>query len=393
MSYGTYLKELVDSKGITKTDICAELGVSRPYLYAIFSGTTPPPVPEKQRQLVTLLNLDSGQADLLYDLAAREREELPADIAARISDSSVRKLIRENYIHSHVEERPAVRRACTAGTLRVPCCYQGGKQRVASEIVDAIFEANPSIGKDTHFYDLCCGSGAYSIELMNRGILPSQITMLDISSWGCFWSAIGDGCFDMEAFHDLIETIPDDMRLVHDYMVALAKENIGRDECYKYIVLQACSFGGKQIWNDGEKWMNPFFRKYWEPTATSVRRSPANPMQPSPKTLERRVGALVERCRGLECLRCDVEDIIDIGIDENSIVYLDPPYHGTTGYAYGFNVMSFIEELSSKTDAPFYVSEGHALSNTAIQLKFGGSNGGISGNRARKHQEWLSKIE
>ena len=69
--------------------------------------------------------------------------------------------------------------------LRVPCSYQGGKQRIASQIVDVILESLPS--ENTQFYDLCCGSGAISIELVNRGIDPKSISMLDISSWGTFW--------------------------------------------------------------------------------------------------------------------------------------------------------------------------------------------------------------
>lgn len=42
--------------------------------------------------------------------------------------------------------------------LRVPCAYQGGKQRVAAQIVDLLLEANP--GPNSRFYDLCCGSAA-----------------------------------------------------------------------------------------------------------------------------------------------------------------------------------------------------------------------------------------
>ena len=64
--------------------------------------------------------------------------------------------------------------------LRVPCSYQGGKQRIAAQIVDHLIDAAPD--SSSHFYDLCCGSGAVSIELVNRGIEPSRITMLDISS-------------------------------------------------------------------------------------------------------------------------------------------------------------------------------------------------------------------
>ena len=82
--------------------------------------------------------------------------------------------------------------------MRVPCAYQGGKQRVATQVVDLLLDAAPS--PDSQFYDLCCGSGAVSIELVNRGVDPSRICMLDISSWGSFWSAIGSGTFEMDIF-------------------------------------------------------------------------------------------------------------------------------------------------------------------------------------------------
>ena len=63
--------------------------------------------------------------------------------------------------------------------LRVPCIFQGGKQRVAAQISDVLIRAFPR--PNSRFYDLCCGSGAISIELVNRGIDPARICMLDIS--------------------------------------------------------------------------------------------------------------------------------------------------------------------------------------------------------------------
>ena len=54
--------------------------------------------------------------------------------------------------------------------MRVPCSYQGGKQRVAAQIVDVLLEA--SSDSSSVCYDLCCGAGAISIELVNRGIEP-----------------------------------------------------------------------------------------------------------------------------------------------------------------------------------------------------------------------------
>ena len=68
--------------------------------------------------------------------------------------------------------------------LRVPCAYQGGKQRIAKQIVDVLLSLDHN--ENTVFYDLCCGSGAISIELVNRGIKPSQIVMVDLSSWAAF---------------------------------------------------------------------------------------------------------------------------------------------------------------------------------------------------------------
>src|SRR3546814_8323980 len=65
------------------------------------------------------------------------------------------------------------------GQLRVPCAYQGGKQRVAAQIVDLLLGANP--GPNTRFYDLCCGSAAVSIELVKRGIEDRKSTRLNSS--------------------------------------------------------------------------------------------------------------------------------------------------------------------------------------------------------------------
>lgn len=272
--------------------------------------------------------------------------------------------------------------------LRVPCAYQGGKQRVATQIVDNLLRAAP--GSDTQFYDLCCGSAAVSIELVNRGVEPSRIYMLDISSWGTFWSAIGSGTFDMGVFDRLLSALPKDKRRLKAYMSELAALPIGDDEAELYPILQACSFGGKQIWRSGQRWANACFRDYWEPTATSVRRSPANPMQPSSTELRRRVDALVKGMKGVTCLTADIATILSDPLPHNSVVYVDPPYRNSTGYAYGFDVSSFIRRFREVNDAPLLVSEGSPLNGEALKLSFGGAKGGISGARTGKHEEWLN---
>ncbi|MEX3510776.1 hypothetical protein VVR84_14660 [Kocuria carniphila] len=274
--------------------------------------------------------------------------------------------------------------------LRVPCTYQGGKQRVAVQIVNILLEAAP--GPESRFYDLCCGSGAISIELVNRGVDPSRIAMLDLSSWGRFWSAIGSGTFNMDAFDQLLSELPSDKREIKAYMSALSALPVRDQEAELYPLLQACSFGGKQIWRTGERWTNAFFRDYWEPTATSVRRSPANPMQPSATELRRRVHALVNGMKGVTCLNADITTALDNPFPSDAVVYVDPPYQGTTGYGFGFDIAAFASRFREVNCAPLFVSEGIPLSEDALLLTFGGANGGISGMRKGKHQEWLSRF-
>ena len=274
--------------------------------------------------------------------------------------------------------------------MRVPCAYQGGKQRVAAQIVDLLLEAAPR--PDSQFYDLCCGSGAVSIELVNRGIDPSRIWMLDISSWGSFWSAIGSGTFKMDIFDQFLSDLPSNKHDFKDHMSALSALPMGDYEAELYPVLQACSFGGKQIWHNEERWMNACFRNYWEPTATSVRRSPANPMQPSPTELRRRIDALVNGMEGVTCLKRDIMTLLESPLPSDAVVYVDPPYKSTTGYGFGFDITSFINRFREVNQVSLFISEGVPLNDDALMLTFGGAKGGISGNRKGKHQEWLSRL-
>lgn len=274
--------------------------------------------------------------------------------------------------------------------LRVPCAYQGGKQRVAAQMVDLLLEAAPS--PNSRFYDLCCGSGAVSIELVNRGVDPSRIWMLDVSSWGIFWSAIGSGQFNMQIFDKYLAGLPNSKREIQAHMSEISSLPIGEHEAELYPILQACSFGGKQIWRRGDNWANACFRSYWEPTATSVRRSPANPMQPSPNELRRRVSALTKGMIGVTCLNVDIMTLLDSRLPSDAVVYLDPPYQSTTGYAFGFDLTSFIEGFRKINLAPLFVSEGAPLNEDSLLLTFGGAKGGISGVRKGKHQEWLCRF-
>jgi len=274
--------------------------------------------------------------------------------------------------------------------MRVPCSYQGGKQRIAAQVVDHLLKAAPST--NSRFYDLCCGSGAVSIELVNRGVDPSRIWMLDISTWGAFWSAIGAGTFNMDVFDGFLSDLPSDKRDYKAHMLALSAIPVREEEIELYPLLQANSFGGKQIWRNGESWANACFRDYWEPTATSVRRSPANPMQPSPTELRRRIDALVNGMKGINAINMDIKTILNTSIPSDAVVYVDPPYKNTTKYGFSFDLAYFISQFRKINQTSLFISEGAPLNDNSLMLTFGGAKGGISGARKGKHQEWLTRF-
>jgi site-specific DNA-adenine methylase len=261
--------------------------------------------------------------------------------------------------------------------LTTPVAYQGGKQRLASKIIDII---NPD---GRIFYDLCCGSGAISIELLNRGHERTKIHMLDSSPWGMVWKHIGDGTFDIDRFEQLCREVPEDRTKIQGHIKELSRQPASIDTPYVFLLLQATSFGGKSIWIKDNKWMNCSFRSYWLPTATSNRRSPVLAMHPEPPAMIERMKFVVENMKGINGYCCD---ITSLSIEDNSIVYVDPPYRNTTSYGYDFDVVEYVKKIGKKC----YVSEGVALSSESYLLNAKMAKGGISGERKKFHEEWLS---
>lgn len=271
-----------------------------------------------------------------------------------------------------------------------PCSYQGGKQRLAKKIVDIIFEQN-EINEDTKFYDLCCGSGAITLELINRGIHPSNITMVDSGVYGAFWNSVANDEFDMNIFKQEIDKLPS-VDKIQSYLQRLSNLSVNKDLLeYHYLLLQSGSFGSKQIWVENDKWKNNSFRSYWTPTETSNRRSPVNPMMPMPNTLFSRVKDIVDYMAGtINAINSDISKI-EWHFDENSIVYIDPPYKNTTGYGSRFDYEEFI--INNWAYVNIYVSEGYKMDGVedAILLSKGRTKGCISGDIKKKPtEEWLN---
>lgn len=283
--------------------------------------------------------------------------------------------------------------------LEIPCSYQGGKQRLAKQIVDIFYKEN-NINDDTKFFDLCCGSGAISLELINRGFNPNNITMIDNGCFGQFWQDIANGEFDLDIFKREIENLPN-LENIQSYLKKLSDLPVDEDKMvYHYLLLQAGAFGSKQIWIENNKWKNNTFRSYWLPTETSNRRSPVNPMMPMPDTLYNRVESIVKQLSG--SIIASRESVFDAvyRIDEernkgnkNIIIYIDPPYANTTGYKETFDIYSLEGQIWSTS--PIYISEGYKMqgASESYLLSVGRTKGNISGEAKKKPtEEWLNRF-
>ena len=286
--------------------------------------------------------------------------------------------------------------------LEIPCSYQGGKQRLAKQIVDIFYEEN-DIDDHTQFYDICCGSGAISIELLNRGVNSKNIHMMDKSPWGLVWKMIGEDTFRLDVFKEFVDSIPKDITKIKQYAVDIINKPVDTDMIpYHFLFLQSCAFGSTATWIEGDKWCKAGgLRDYWLPTETSNRRSPVNPMMPMPDNLYKRVKLLCERAKGLNGYCMDVFDFLyildeewDIKNNGNLIIYIDPPYQNTQQYGYSFNIYEL--ETRIWNNVPIYISEGIEMERAkkTYLLSSGRAKGNINGKTKKKPvEEWLNKFE
>ena len=268
-------------------------------------------------------------------------------------------------------------------TVEPPMAYLGGKGRLADLLAPRIL-AERTGGL---VFDLCCGSGAVSLGLLRAGLSPSDLVMADLGWWGEFWRQIGAGAFDMPRFLSLLRALPSDPVAIHDAVQALARSSPApEDQLGVFLLMQAASFGGKPVPSDPARWPSHTFRRYWLPTETSSRRSPVNPMMPMPATLEARVLKLVAEVVGVVGIRGDVRGLC---IPPGSVVYVDPPYEGLTGYGASFDVVTFARQVAA-SGSVVLVSEAKALGEEAILMSEGRAKGGVSGVRRSPNPEWLT---
>ena len=279
--------------------------------------------------------------------------------------------------------------------LKAPMSYQGGKQRVADKITELM-----KLTKDDSFVDLCCGSGAVSVAAINRGVLPSNVSMVDASDWGVFWNMVGLGVFDLGLFEEKIQSIPQDRDLIKGYLEGISKKRIdnGLSYIYDWVTLQAGSFGGKHIWTEDGLYKNASFRSYWKPTLTSSRRSPVNPMMPMPETLFNQVRVVTKGMVGVKA-ECEMVECFDWDAYSRNaktnrvVVYIDPPYENTTGYGFDIDYSEWLSNNKIPKHYEVWISDyrEHGSDGDSFILSKT-TKGGISGG-SKVRAEILSRVQ
>ena len=87
---------MIKESNLSNVKFYTALGIKKPYFYDILSGKVNPPPPDRQFAMLKLLNPTEEQRALFFDLAAQERNEVPADIAETLKDKELRNELRRN---------------------------------------------------------------------------------------------------------------------------------------------------------------------------------------------------------------------------------------------------------------------------------------------------------
>lgn len=260
-------------------------------------------------------------------------------------------------------------------TLKPPCSYQGGKRRQAPEIASHLIAAG---GEHARYTDLCCGSGAVTLELVRRGIPPARCRMIDSGPWGDVWRLVAQGMFRPA----LLTTLADGVRdgEVREFATHLSVEVPPAHPLapYAYLLLQSLSFGGTPIVEGAGRWVVNGICASREVDGYGVR-----PWNPAPEIMAERLHAICSRLAGIDATRMRAEDV---RLETGDVVYVDPPYRGTSGYRDSLDIVALVQKNPC---ARIFVSERAPLGTSAIPLKRRRQSS-LNVRNTRDAAEWLT---
>lgn len=95
MKFCNLLAQMIKEANLSNVKFYTTLGIKKPYFYDILSGKVNPPPPERQFAMLQLLKPKPEQIALFFDLAAQERNEVPADIAQTLKNKDLCRKMRK----------------------------------------------------------------------------------------------------------------------------------------------------------------------------------------------------------------------------------------------------------------------------------------------------------
>lgn len=245
----------------------------------------------------------------------------------------------------------------------------GGKVTLARVIVPKLMKI---AGGDLTFADLCCGSGAISLSLLDAG--AEKVYMVDMGPWGMFWEQLAAGTLDVKGLAYLASRAPQRGAALVEWLKEVGTQPVPDDPIPTWLLLQAASFRGKPVsWGDGS----------WSSLTFNLR-DVSNP-QPL---------VVLERCRRIMDLRDKIVAFHGNADDFNEqvgVAYVDPPYRKTTSYPAGdLNVAELAQRLSGQ-GIPVLVSDSRPVGGATRSRRIGGGRQGMAKAAGCKpHLEFLS---
>ena len=262
--------------------------------------------------------------------------------------------------------------------LRAPFQYQGGKHRFAPLIVPYLLGA---ASPGAHFIDAFSGSGSVTWALINAGIEPNRITMIEGSIFGALWAALAADRFDLGAFLGEGEILAAEHDRHKGGALEYLKKRIATVRTTSEAMtllpyVQAATYGGRQaVFTEGQGFKGSLY-PYRENRVSFA---------PWPEKVTARILAIAGAFRRLGGPLVVNATVTPGGLRDAlnafpgpAVAYLDPPYVGTAGYSHGFEWRDF---LSAPVRCPVFVSE-YAEAGHSIPLAET-TKGGIQGGRLR----------
>lgn len=106
-SFGQLLGEMIADSNLSNREFYEKLNIKKVYFYDIINGRMKPPPADKQIEIIKILNPNATVRNMFFELAAKERNEFPADLKI-FMDKESRNNIRNSadfngFIESYIE--------------------------------------------------------------------------------------------------------------------------------------------------------------------------------------------------------------------------------------------------------------------------------------------------